>query len=152
MHDGAPDVAAVAPHAPHAVEAGQPGAATERLREAGQPHRLAHLGVVVEEAQHVAGGETGPLVERPDESHVVGVALVPQRRARRGGPEVGIRPVGRRVVDHTELELEGRRTHALQAGTGEGELVVDDHDDARVAHRSFAYSATTIAEEGHVLP
>ena len=61
--------------APRAVEPGQPDAVAvePRVAEPLQPARLAHLGVVVQEAEELAAGERAPRVERADEAHVLRV-------------------------------------------------------------------------------
>src|ERR1700722_15351912 len=74
----------------------------KHLREAPEPlsaARLAHHRVVVQEAETVAAGEPGALVERTDEPHVVGVAVVAQRGARWPLAEERLGAVGGGVVD-----------------------------------------------------
>ncbi len=64
----------------------------ERALQALQPPRVAQLGVVVQEAEQLPGGELRALVERADEPHVLVIAKVAEReRAREpvaGSPRV----------------------------------------------------------------
>ncbi len=131
MHDGAADVAAVAAQPAYPIEARQPDAprSVHRGLQALQPARLAHLGVVVQEAQSIAGGSPRALVQGPDQADVVIVAVVPQGAAR-PLPEEARGVVGGGVVHHAQLERPGTGAEALQAGARERELVVDDQDDA----------------------
>src|SRR6266566_841547 len=132
VDDGPPHVAPIAAQPPHPVEAGQahaPGT-VDRGLQALEPTRLAHHGVVVQEAEAVAAGQPGPLVERTDEPHVVRVAVVAQRGPRGPLPEEALGAVGGAVVDDAQLEETGGGPQALEAGAGEGELVVEDEDDA----------------------
>jgi hypothetical protein len=141
VHDGAADVAAVPPQPLDPV---QPGQAHPRLLQrgpqAGQPADIAHLGVVVQETQDVAAGERGALVERTDQTDVVGVAVVAARHGEGGRAEERLGPVGGGVVDDTQLERLTGAAQALQAGARERELVVDGQDDAD--HGAHAHSST----------
>src|SRR4029077_2994269 len=148
VHDGPAHVAPVATHAPHPVEPGQPypPGSVHRGLQTLEPPRLAHHGVVVEEAEAVAAGQAGALVERADEPHVLPVAVVPQRGRARAVAEEGLGAVGRGVVDDAQLERAGGRPKTLEAGARERELVVDDEHDAG-AHRAPATAAAGYRSE-----
>src|SRR5262249_37738121 len=119
VDDGAPDVAAVAPHPSRAVESRQahspavppavPPPVPKGRREPLGPRRLAHFGVVVDEAHGVRAGEPASLVERADQAHVRRVALVAEREWQREVTEIRLGAVRRAVVHYAELEGHGGR-------------------------------------------
>ena len=131
VDDGASDVAAVAAQSPDAVEAGEADAGLlQRGAEARQPAHVAHLGVIVEEAEHVAAGQRRALIQRADEPDVLGVALVAQREGHARLAKERLGAVAGGVVDHAELERLAGATQALETGPGQRQLIEDRNDDA----------------------
>jgi hypothetical protein len=131
VHDGPAHVPPVAAEPPDPVEAGQSDAAwpVHRGLQTLEPARLPHLGVVVQEAEAVAGGGPRSLIQGLDQADVGGIPDVAELAT---GPlaEEARGVVGGGVVHHAQLERPGAGAEALQAGARERELVVDDQDDA----------------------
>ena len=130
VHDRAPDVTPVASQPPGPVEAGQPYTwLVERRAQPREPAGIAHLRVVVQEAQDVAAGQRRALVQRTDEADVLGVAVVAVRERQAGVAEEHVGAVRGGIVDDGQLEGLAGAAQAGQARAGERELIVDDEDD-----------------------
>src|SRR4029077_2517619 len=117
------------------VEPDQPDAlrTLERGLQAGEPARLAHLDVVVKEAERLSSAEPRTLIERADEPHVRIVPMVGQRMRAGALAEERRRLVGGPVVYDAQLERRGGRLQAIEARSGQRELVEDHQHDGRAS-------------------